>query len=216
VKEALALGYDKRYSEMSVTTDERSVNTKQFTDSFTDILRQLNILNDYRNQSVVVVGVGNGIEGKMLYSDINDLSIIDIAPNSLYQAQQLLPQAKAFQERAEQLTSIPDNVFDLYISLRTYQSTYFDIPVSLQEAKRILKDNGIIIISIACGYLNNENKFVYGLLNPYSGILEDNRPSLFLNIIEQHLIQLKFIILGVKKTQTEIFIYAKNTKQIST
>jgi hypothetical protein len=34
---------------------------------------------------------------------------------------------------------IDESIFDLYVSLRTYQSTYFDVVKALSEAKRVLK-----------------------------------------------------------------------------
>jgi len=208
VRQAISIGYDKRYFAINEMKDERNVIINEFTNSFIDILKQLNIINIYKNQDVIIVGIGNGFEGKMLYMDIKKLVLVDIAPDSLNQAQKFLPQSTTYQEGADKLTSILDNSFDLYISLRTYQSTYFDIQASLQEAKRILRNNGVVIISIACGYTNDKNEFVYGLFNPHNGILEKDRPDMFLNTIKQHLMKLEFKIIGIKKIQSEIFIYA--------
>jgi len=212
IEQAISSGYDKRYSTINEMTEERNAILNEFTISFFYVLKQLNIYNIYKYQDVIIVGIGNGLEGELLYSDIKSLVLVDIAPSSLNQAQELLPQSKIYQERADKLFSIPDNSFDTYISLRTYQSTYFDIPSSLLEARRILKDNGSIIISIACGYISENNKFTYGLYNPYNGILEHDRPNMFIDTIKQNFIKLGFRIVGMKNIQTEIFIYAENNK----
>lgn len=46
---------------------------------------------------------------------------------------------------------------DLYISLRTYQSTLFDVKESLHEAYRVLAKGGGIVISIPAMYLKKDN-----------------------------------------------------------
>ena len=208
IRQAVSTGYDKRYFEIDDKAEERSAILNQFSESFMEILKRLNIHETYREQKVLVVGIGNGFEGKMLYADINNLALADIAPQSLAQAKKVLPQAKEYNEPADKLSSVFDDSYDLYISLRTYQSTYFDIPASLQEAKRILKNNGAIVISVACGYLNAQNEFVYGLFNPHNGVFEENRPDVFLNTIRRHLRKLKFNIVGEMRIPTEVFIFA--------
>jgi ubiquinone/menaquinone biosynthesis C-methylase UbiE len=175
---------------------------------FISILDQLQLLDSYKRKRVIVVGIGNGFEGKLLYSEIERLSILDIAPNSLNQANMLLPHANPIHNAAEKMTSILNNSFDLYISLRTYQSTYFDIHNSLLEAKRVLTQNGSIIISVVCGYKNDSDKIVYGLYNPYTGVLETERPLIYIKSIEHKLINIGFKIVGTMETQTEIFLYA--------
>jgi len=208
INEAISLGYDKRYLNTTKLADERAISYDCFVTSFKDILSQLNISLFSNDTSIIVVGVGNGIEGQMLYSDIKNLTIVDIAPNSLKQAKIQLPNAQALQVSADNLISLADSSFDLYVSLRTFQSTYFDIFTSLQEAKRILKNKGSIIISIACGYLDDNYEFIYGLYNPHNGILEQDRPGLFVTVIENILKELSFSRIRIKKIPTEIFIFA--------
>jgi len=207
IKEAVSTGYDERYTE-TPETDERSIDSSQFLSSFWDVLEELGMLATYKNKKVIVVGIGNGHEGKILYSDVRNLVIVDVAPKSLKRAQTILPHSEVYQTESSKLEAFADNSFDLYISLRTYQSTYFDISASLQEAKRVLKSNGAIVISIASGYLDKNGELAYGLFNPHRGVLEKDRPDLFLKIIQQHLTILDFIIVGTKKMPSEIFIYA--------
>lgn len=208
IKEAISIGYDKRYCRDDKLENERNVNQYQFTNSFWGILKDLNIEKSYKNKKIIIVGIGDGSEGKFLYRKVKNLVITDIAPNSLCRARQILPHAKVYQEEASNLKSMVNNSFDLYVSLRTYQSTYFDISKSLQEAKRILKNNGAIIISVACGYINKRNEFIYGLFDPHNGNFEINRPDFFLQIIRNNLEKLSFKIIGIKKIISEIFIYA--------
>ena len=208
VREAVSKGYDARYFSTDESSDERYVDFNTFLISFNKILEELNLIVSYENKDVIVVGVGNGFEGKMLYNKIKNLTIVDIAPQSLCRAKSVLYQAKAYQEDASNLASIMHDSFDLYISLRTYQSTYFDIRGALREAKRVLKSNGVIILSVACGYINKNKEFIYGLFNPHSGFLDKDRPDLFLNTIKNELEQSNFKVVGIKKIPAEIFIYA--------
>ena len=57
---------------------------------------------------------------------------------------------------AEDLTSIKSLSIDLYISLRTYQSTLLDIKESLHEAYRVLAEGGGIVISIPVMFLKKD------------------------------------------------------------
>lgn len=207
IREAVSFGYDKRYF-MIDEKEERKIFEKEFCEGFSFVLNQLGLLDVYPNLNVIVVGVGNGSECEMLYSDIKNISIVDVAPESLNRSKRILPDAKSYQEFADSLKSVADSNFDLYLSLRTYQSTYFNIFLSLKEAKRVLKKNGALIISIACGYLNEQNDVVYGLFNPHNGVLEKERPNLFVEDVIKCLRELGFEIVGTKKIPTEIFIYA--------
>ena len=208
IKDGISIGYDKRYFSLG-NTDERNTVEIEFQQAFYLILNKLGIYANYESKNVIVIGIGNGFECEMLYSKIKNISIVDIAPNILQHAKNLLPNAKIYQYNANNLVKISDSSFDLYVSLRTYQSTYFDVISSLQEAKRILKEKGSIIISIACGYLDEGKNFVYGLFNPHNGVLEKERPNIFLSIILDNLRKLDFEIIGIEKIPTEIFVYAK-------
>lgn len=207
ILKAISLGYDMRYYAKVKETDERSKYHTEFVSTFLEILKQVGI-TDLGVKKIIVVGIGNGLECKLLFNDVRDISIVDIAPHSLRKAKDVLPQATAYQCLASDLNAFFDCSFDLYVSLRTYMSTYFDIPTSLMEANRVLITGGIIIISVACGYVDNVGKYCYGLYNPYTGLLEESRPDMFAEIIIDNLKMLNFKNIRIKKTFTEIFIFA--------
>jgi len=208
VMDAVSLGYDERYHDTTEIQDERIAIKDEFCTSFGQILEELSIYSRISNLKVVVVGIGDGLEGEMLYNRIDDLTIVDIAPNSLNNAKSQLPYATSHMTGAENLEFASDSQFDVYISLRTYQSTFFDIFGSLKEAKRVLKHDGAIVVSVASGYLDANNGFIHGLYNPFTKVFEKDRPDIFLNYIEYCLIALGFAIIGIKRILTEIFIYA--------
>ena len=209
IDEAISFGYDKRYL-CSDRIDERDIIKKEFQKEISLIIKKLGASDEFLRGKVLIVGAGNGYECELLYSKNKNISVVDVAPNILQHVKTILPKAKTYKCNANNLETIPDSYFDYYISLRTYQSTYFDISSSLREAKRILKDNASIIISIACGYLDEENNFVYGLFNPHKGILERERPQYYTKKITNDLKELNFKIIGIEKIPTEIFIFAQN------
>ena len=94
----------------------------------------------------------------------------------------------------------------------TYQSTYFNIDKALIEAYRVLKKDGIIILSIACGFMKEKHVYIDGLIDPQSGLIDRNRPYDLVEIIRKKLISFDFISLGIQTTPSEIFIYARKTR----
>lgn len=210
MNEALGYAYDKKYLERDYKEDVRG-KYNAWVRVFNDILQELNVgtLNHLRT---LVVGIGNGHEGRYLYSDIKDLIIVDIAPQSLEKAKELLKPKSAFVLNAQDLYEIESASIEAYVSLMTYQSTYFDIDKALIEAYRVLKDDGIIILSIACGFMKKEHVYIDGLINPQNSLIDRNRPYDLIEMIRRRLISFKFISLGIRTTPSEIYIYGRKTK----
>lgn len=207
---ALGYAYDKKYVSRDYKWDVRG-EYNQWTVAFNNILQELNIgsLNYLRT---LVVGIGNGHEGKYLYSDIEDLTIVDIAPKSLEKAKEVLHPKNAFVMNAQDLYEIESSSMEAYISLMTYQSTYFDIDKALVEAYRVLKSDGIIILSVACGFMKKAHVYIDGIINPQNGSVDRNRPYDIIDIIRRKLISFNYVSLGIRTTPSEIYIYARKSK----
>ena len=207
LNEAIGYAYDKKYLNHDYKEDVRGKYADwQFC--FRDILDGLGIysLIDLRT---LVVGIGNGEEGKALYSGIKELTLVDIAPKSLEKAIEILSPKNAFTLNAQNLYKIMDNSIEAYISLMTYQSTFFDINKALNEAYRVLKKDGIIILSIACGFMKEENIYISGSINPLSERIDRNRPFDLVNMIRKQLINYNYSSVGIRTTPSEIFIYGR-------
>ena len=117
-------------------------------------------------KKILDVGVGSGNEATILFSNCKDITFVDIAPIGLQKIKDKIKHAKIINSMAENLPFL-DDTYDLYVSLRTYNSSFFDVKKSLAEAYRVLNHNGAIIISIANGFLNNkENNIISGLIIP--------------------------------------------------
>lgn len=69
---------------------------------------------------------------------------------------------------ADDMPALPDDSYDLYISLRTYNSSFFDVSAAASEARRVLTRGGVLIVSVANGFLHTgkERVVVPGLILP--------------------------------------------------
>jgi len=203
ILKSLGDAYDKKYLDRTFESDVRGKNA-QWLIEFNSILREYHI-NSLKDRDVLVVGIGNGQEGKYLYNDANRLTFVDIAPKSLARAVQLFDNAKKINLAAQNLSKIKTSSVDLYSSLMTYQSSFFDIGKAITEAYRVLRPDGIIIISVSCGYIDKEN-YVFGLVDNNSNFVDSNLPFKYIEKIREKFTALHFSQISIKTTLSEIFI----------
>jgi SAM-dependent methyltransferase len=146
--------------------DEKLININEFEIEgisewqtyLNNFLPKLGILvSDLKNMKVLDVGMGNAHASKVFLDNCADLTGVDISLRALENARAVLRNAKLQVGSAENLNTINSFSVDLYISLRTYQSTLFDIKESLHEAYRVLTQGGGIIISIPIMYIKKDN-----------------------------------------------------------
>jgi ubiquinone/menaquinone biosynthesis C-methylase UbiE len=123
-------------------------------------------------------------------------------------AQARFPKARFLQNPAEALTGIEDSTQDIYLSLRTYQSAFFDIQEAVREAHRVLVPGGIAIISIANAYLEG-NTFVRGLLPHGSKVVDQDRAHELTAQIRHSLQKLTFDDVGVHSGKAEEYVFGK-------
>ena len=97
--------------------------------------------------------------------------------------------------------------YDIYISLRTYNSSFFDITKAIIEAKRIMKHGAIIIISVANGFLSSEKKCIIpGLLIPGTEFVDIYRGMEMTRKIKREYLKAGFKNIQLIPTNTEIYI----------
>lgn len=172
-------------------------------------------ITDIKNIDVLDVGIGNAYASRIFLDNCANLTGIDISQEALNYAKDKLPNATLKVGSAEDLREVDSFSKDLYISLRTYQSTLFDIKESLHEAYRVLANGGGIVISIPNMFLkkNDEGKIVrvlYGLIPPAS-----TSPSVEFAMSIAEKIQDYLNLLGFKNVQVykespfELFVGAK-------
>ena len=212
VLQARADTYDQKYLRYSYSKDSRGLNTNWISD-FNCVLGELRI-NSLADYKTIVVGIGNGEEAP-LYTGISDITVVDIGTKSLSKAKRKLKSCKSYCAPAEYLTRIPTSSMDAYISLRTYQSSYFDISSALREAHRVLARKGVLIISVANGFRGDMENIIPGLVIPGTNKVDHDRPYEVTNKIRKKLNDLGFVNLGTRTTIDGIYIYGEKAIQES-
>ena len=175
INETLSEAFDEKYASYKYTDDARSLNLN-WKDNFYFVYNKL-FDSPLDDKIIVDVGVGSGNEAGILFLNCQNITFVDIAPNGLKKIKQLIPNSNCVLSKAENLSSLSDDSYDLYVSLRTYNSSFFDVKMAISEANRVLKSNAGIIISVANGFLDSTQKSVIpGLLIPGTEFVDISHP----------------------------------------
>ena len=141
----LSESFDEKYSSYNYLDDARSLNS-EWKNNFISTYNNL-FNSSMDNKKILDIGVGSGNEATELFSKCKNITFVDIAPNGLEKIKKKIPDSQVVISRAENLSTLSDNSYELYVSLRTYNSSFFDVRQALEEASRVLKHNAVIIIS---------------------------------------------------------------------
>lgn len=208
VRQARATAFEQKYADRTEQDDERYKGIKRWEEEAQSLLSDLNIL-DINTKQVINVGIGNGLEAKGLFDNIEEFIGIDISRKALEQAQGRCPKMKPIVTDAEDLRDVENDSQDIYISLRTYQSTLFDIKTALLEAYRVLKHGGTILISIPYVFVEENGRVVKGLLIPETDIVDPDLPYDLIDRIRRMLNRLNFNSIGIRTGMVETYVYGQ-------
>ena len=157
--------FDEKYATYNYLDDARSLSI-DWKNNFLTIYNKL-LLSSMENKDILDVGVGSGNEAIALFSGCHNITFVDVAPNGLENIKKPIPNSNIVVSRAENLATLINNSYDIYVSLRTYNSSFFNVKQAISEAYRVLKNGGSIIISIANGFLCPEDQYIIpGLIIP--------------------------------------------------
>lgn len=131
--------------------------TKKYIDEY---------LKNFKEPKILEVGAGTGRYSIKLYEEGYDITAVELVKHNLMTMKQKCPLLKVYQGNAIDLSKFQDNSFDMVLLFGPlYHLISFEEKVkALNEAKRILKDNGIIMTS----YYMNE----YAIIK--HGFMENN------------------------------------------
>jgi len=211
ISDGLKYAFNEKYSSYNYNEDVRSLDS-EWKDSFVSICEQI-INGAINDKKILDVGVGSGNEATILFSNCSDITFVDIAPIGLQKIKDKIKHAKIINSMAENLPFL-DDTYDLYVSLRTYNSSFFDVKKSLAEAYRVLNHNGVIIISIANGFLNNkENNIISGLIIPGLEFIDIYRGIDMVKKLSKEFTNKKFKNIKIQTTKEEIYLTATINKK---
>lgn len=155
LSKARASVYDAKYGDRTRQDDERFMDIEAWQLELEGIVSRLGLQRP-DNSRALVVGIGNGNERPRLYERFKKLSITDVSPESLRRAEAIFPKAEKCVAAAEDLHFAQDGAFDIYIALRTFQSSFFNIRHAAFEANRVLRRGGIAVISVPNVYVGTK------------------------------------------------------------
>lgn len=209
IESARNFAYNKKYSSYKYDENDIRGMNREWPNEILNIFKLLNIAENYDSYNIIDVGEGNGLEAKELFKNSQHLTLINISDESLKLAKSYLPMASSYLNSAENLKNVSTCSQDIYVSFRTYQSSFFDINKAIEEAYRVLKPEGSIVISIANGFVGESNVIVHGLVIPGTRIVDTDRPYILAERIRKKLSILHFVNIGIQTGYGEIFIYAR-------
>ena len=207
VSKAISDAFDSKYAMYNYADDSRSLSS-DWKECFKSICEHL-FTTSISNIRVLNVGVGGGHEAIELFSNCMHVTFVDIAQGGLDSIKKHMPFAETVLSCATDLVSIPDSSYDLYVSLRSYNSSFFNIKKAITEARRVLKPNAAIILSVANGFLCPElNSIILGLIIPETEFVDIYRGMNTIRLMHREFAELGFRCIQVFLTDTEIFISA--------
>lgn len=145
--------YDAKYAQREPSEDERYIDFRGWQTQLRQLLYDIG-LRDFHRLDVVNVGIGNGNENPDFYAEFRSFTGVDTSQQSLERARLAMPFMKAVHGEAENLKAVESDSQDLYLSFRTYQSSFFNIADAAFEAARVTRHRGAAVISVPNVYVD--------------------------------------------------------------
>ncbi|TRO57033.1 class I SAM-dependent methyltransferase [Streptomyces sp. IB201691-2A2] len=204
---ALSEAFDAKYGAYDHAYDARAANAR-WMDDFMSVYRQSST-HSLPSVNILNVGVGAGHEAVALFPDCPQITFVDIAESGLANISRRIPASRTVVSSAEDLSALPARSYDLYVSLRTYNSSFFDTSAAASEAHRVLKPGAVIVVSVANGFLYTQRGCVVpGLIIPGTEFVDLYRGMDTANLIGAEFESAGFKDIRMRPTSTEIYLSA--------
>lgn len=202
--------FTKKYLDYTYQNDLRGLIPGWATE-VRDIISSFSI--DIGSCTILDVGIGNGLEAPYLFPNFKKFIGLDVSKAMLKQAKKIFPALEIIHNSAEDMDAIETASVDMYISLRTYQSSLFDMNLAIREGNRVLRHRGVFIVSIANGFVDIENskrQVIRGLLIPGTRrVVDKSAPRKLADRVIEKLTDLGFESIGYSLLKTDIYVWGQ-------
>ena len=123
-------------------------------------------LKKFVNPKIIDIGAGTGKYTIALYNEGFDITAVELVKHNLMYIKKENPKIKSYQLNATDLSKFKDKEFDMVLLFGPMYHLISEEEklTALSEAKRILKDDGIILISY---YMNEYCILTHGFIEGY-------------------------------------------------
>ena len=206
--------FEEKYSDYTYDHDLRSLLPAWALEVREIVRGDLNLPR--AGLEVLDVGVGNGLELEALFGEegvvAGSVTGVDVSVGMLDVAAARFPGLKTLCASAESLVGIESRTIDLYVSLRTYMSRLFDAPRALEEAVRVLRPGGGIVLSIANGYVvedGGKRQLVRGLTVSGGEAIDLEKPHAIAFRLLRLLWDFGFEDTGHHSSTTDVYVWGR-------
>lgn len=162
----LAKAFDDKYGLYDYATDLRSLDEGGFVEVFVPLVEE------GQGEDVLVCGSNGGFEVRLMPE--KKVTALDISGRALNQLSRSTEETNLVQGNINGLP-FEDDSFDIYVAMRTLQSSGVDLHKAVLESLRVTKVGGRLVYSIPNGYLI-DGEVVKGMYDHQTQTFDTNRP----------------------------------------
>ncbi len=198
--EKLQQAFDIKYGHYDYSEDLRTIVEKEFENTFNTLVNKIP-----DGSRVLLCGANSGFE--VGYLGGLHVTALDISYKALRKLREKYPYVKTVHADMNYLPFEEDS-FDAYINLRSIQSHGVDLDKALIEARRVLKKEAQIIISIPNGYIHN-SKTINGMWDSEQQKIDNTMPQKIADQVKDKLSELNFKNINNLEITSEIIIVGR-------
>lgn len=167
--EARSYAFNKKYGTYSYLTDYRSV-CENWNYIILDEIQKI-LGKDLVAKKVLALGANNGSELAIIFEDFfksMNFDVVEISETACLVGKSLYPHINFVCASMDEV-DLPENKFDVFISLRAAYCAGNNLDFIVNKAINSVKPGGVIIFSISNGYIDvSDGKYtpIKGVYNP--------------------------------------------------
>lgn len=210
LQQARIEAFNKKYGNYDYSQDLRA----KYSEWNQAILQRIkNLHPNLNNVEILDVGGNDGSELLQIFKDVQNckLTVVDLSNEAIKKGATISPNINFHQANMEDDYLIGSS-FDICLCLRSIQSRGVFMHAALIQMCKHLKQDGLLIISIPDGYLE-DGKIKRGLYDHRTKKFLATKPQDLANKVYHKLIDYGFNEIGIETIKTEIVIWGMRRKE---